>query len=167
MFFWLFFFVVARESERSRPLLSVGPPEVSRGRAQDVPAAAGVRAAQPVALPPQDERERPPRQSHAGTKRRFVRFSPSSRRSRLQDFDLAEQFATKALEFKAKSYEAFYARARAKRSQRYRRRARCGRVYAGAGSNSRDFLLLSLGRRLHAVSKYQGPAGKKGYFCKD
>lgn len=38
----------------------------------------------------------------------------------LQDFDLAEQFATKALELKDKSYEAFYARARAKRSQRYR-----------------------------------------------
>lgn len=36
----------------------------------------------------------------------------------LQDFDLAEQFATKALELKAKSYEAFYARARAKRSRR-------------------------------------------------
>lgn len=44
-------------------------------------------------------------------------------KSRLQDFDLAEQFATKALELKAKSYEAFYARARAKRSQRYRRPA--------------------------------------------
>ncbi|XP_075879844.1 protein TANC2-like isoform X2 [Nelusetta ayraudi] len=37
---------------------------------------------------------------------------------KMNDFDLAEQFATKALEFKAKSYEAFYARARAKRSQR-------------------------------------------------
>lgn len=36
----------------------------------------------------------------------------------LQDFELAEQFATKALELKSKSYEAFYARARAKRSRR-------------------------------------------------
>ncbi|XP_068615562.1 protein TANC2-like [Brachionichthys hirsutus] len=34
------------------------------------------------------------------------------------DFDLAEEFATKVLELKAQSYEAFYARARAKRSQR-------------------------------------------------
>nr|XP_019960020.1 PREDICTED: protein TANC2-like isoform X2 [Paralichthys olivaceus] len=34
------------------------------------------------------------------------------------DFDLAEEFATKALELKAQSYEAFYARARAKRSRR-------------------------------------------------
>lgn len=46
----------------------------------------------------------------------------------LQDFDLAEQFATKALELKAKSYEAFYARARAKRSQRYRHHIYCGLV---------------------------------------
>lgn len=37
----------------------------------------------------------------------------------MQDFSLAEEFATKALELKAKSYEAFYARARAKRSRRY------------------------------------------------
>lgn len=36
----------------------------------------------------------------------------------LKDFEVAEQFATKALELKAKSYEAFYARARAKRSRR-------------------------------------------------
>lgn len=35
-----------------------------------------------------------------------------------QDFGLAEEFATKALELKAKSYEAYYARARAKRSRR-------------------------------------------------
>lgn len=36
----------------------------------------------------------------------------------LQDFGMAEEFATKALELKPKSYEAFYARARAKRSSR-------------------------------------------------
>ncbi len=36
----------------------------------------------------------------------------------LQEFGLAEEFASKALELKAKSYEAFYARARAKRSRR-------------------------------------------------
>lgn len=36
----------------------------------------------------------------------------------LQDFGMAEEFATKALELKSKSYEAFYARARAKRSSR-------------------------------------------------
>ncbi len=35
-----------------------------------------------------------------------------------QDFGMAEEFATKALELKTKSYEAFYARARAKRSSR-------------------------------------------------
>lgn len=35
-----------------------------------------------------------------------------------QDFGLAEEFATKALELKPKSYEAYYARARAKRSSR-------------------------------------------------
>uniref|UniRef100_A0A1A7WK83 Tetratricopeptide repeat, ankyrin repeat and coiled-coil containing 2 n=2 Tax=Iconisemion striatum TaxID=60296 RepID=A0A1A7WK83_9TELE len=39
-------------------------------------------------------------------------------RRKLDDFSLAEEFATKALELKAKSYEAFYARARAKRSRR-------------------------------------------------
>lgn len=38
--------------------------------------------------------------------------------SRPQDFGMAEEFATKALELKSKSYEAFYARARAKRSSR-------------------------------------------------
>lgn len=32
---------------------------------------------------------------------------------------MAEEFATKALELKPKSYEAYYARARAKRSSRY------------------------------------------------
>uniref|UniRef100_A0A8C4IHS8 Tetratricopeptide repeat, ankyrin repeat and coiled-coil containing 2a n=1 Tax=Dicentrarchus labrax TaxID=13489 RepID=A0A8C4IHS8_DICLA len=37
---------------------------------------------------------------------------------KMNDFVLAEEFATKALELKAKSYEAFYARARAKRSHR-------------------------------------------------
>ncbi|XP_070837267.1 protein TANC2 [Chaetodon trifascialis] len=37
---------------------------------------------------------------------------------KMSDFGLAEEFATKALELKAKSYEAFYARARAKRSRR-------------------------------------------------
>uniref|UniRef100_A0A665WCX8 Tetratricopeptide repeat, ankyrin repeat and coiled-coil containing 2 n=1 Tax=Echeneis naucrates TaxID=173247 RepID=A0A665WCX8_ECHNA len=41
----------------------------------------------------------------------------SSARS-LQDFGMAEEFATKALELKPKSYEAYYARARAKRSSR-------------------------------------------------
>uniref|UniRef100_A0A3B4ZZP3 Tetratricopeptide repeat, ankyrin repeat and coiled-coil containing 2 n=1 Tax=Stegastes partitus TaxID=144197 RepID=A0A3B4ZZP3_9TELE len=39
-------------------------------------------------------------------------------RRKMNDFILAEEFATKALELKAKSYEAFYARARAKRSRR-------------------------------------------------
>lgn len=58
----------------------------------------------------------------------------------LQDFDLAEQFATKALELKAKSYEAFYARARAKRSQRYRHYIYCGLVqHTDAASNLQDF----------------------------
>lgn len=37
----------------------------------------------------------------------------------VQDFGMAEEFATKALELKPKSYEAYYARARAKRSSRY------------------------------------------------
>lgn len=32
---------------------------------------------------------------------------------------MAEEFASKALELKPKSYEAFYARARAKRNSRY------------------------------------------------
>ncbi|XP_010793861.1 protein TANC2-like isoform X2 [Notothenia coriiceps] len=36
----------------------------------------------------------------------------------MNDFGLAEEFATRALELKAKSYEAFYARARAKRGRR-------------------------------------------------
>lgn len=36
-----------------------------------------------------------------------------------QDFGMAEEFATKALELKPKSYEAYYARARAKRSSRW------------------------------------------------
>nr|XP_043906356.1 protein TANC2 isoform X3 [Solea senegalensis]XP_043906357.1 protein TANC2 isoform X3 [Solea senegalensis] len=39
-------------------------------------------------------------------------------RRKMNDFSLAEEFATKALELKAKSYEAFYARARAKRGRR-------------------------------------------------
>ncbi|XP_026202522.1 protein TANC2 isoform X2 [Anabas testudineus] len=39
-------------------------------------------------------------------------------RRKMNEFGLAEEFATKALELKAKSYEAFYARARAKRSRR-------------------------------------------------
>ncbi|XP_077390974.1 protein TANC2 isoform X2 [Festucalex cinctus] len=39
-------------------------------------------------------------------------------RRKMNDFGLAEEFATRALELKAKSYEAFYARARAKRSRR-------------------------------------------------
>uniref|UniRef100_A0A3P8TYL1 Tetratricopeptide repeat, ankyrin repeat and coiled-coil containing 2 n=1 Tax=Amphiprion percula TaxID=161767 RepID=A0A3P8TYL1_AMPPE len=39
-------------------------------------------------------------------------------RRKMNDFSIAEEFATKALELKAKSYEAFYARARAKRSRR-------------------------------------------------
>lgn len=37
----------------------------------------------------------------------------------MQDFGIAEEFATKALELKPRSYEAYYARARAKRSSRY------------------------------------------------
>ncbi|XP_072270709.1 protein TANC2 isoform X2 [Pyxicephalus adspersus] len=39
-------------------------------------------------------------------------------RRKMNDFGMAEEFATKALELKPKSYEAFYARARAKRSSR-------------------------------------------------
>lgn len=39
-------------------------------------------------------------------------------RRKTNDFGLAEEFASKALELKPKSYEAFYARARAKRSSR-------------------------------------------------
>ncbi|KAJ0056393.1 hypothetical protein NL108_006905, partial [Boleophthalmus pectinirostris] len=39
-------------------------------------------------------------------------------RRKTNDFGLAEDFATKALELKPRSYEAFYARARAKRSSR-------------------------------------------------
>ncbi|XP_029996218.1 protein TANC2-like isoform X3 [Sphaeramia orbicularis] len=39
-------------------------------------------------------------------------------RRKMNDFGPAEDFATRALELKAKSYEAFYARARAKRSRR-------------------------------------------------
>nr|XP_021334728.1 protein TANC1 isoform X2 [Danio rerio] len=39
-------------------------------------------------------------------------------RRKTNDFGLAEDFATKALELKPKSYEAYYARARAKRSSR-------------------------------------------------
>ncbi|KAL1021878.1 hypothetical protein UPYG_G00019210 [Umbra pygmaea] len=39
-------------------------------------------------------------------------------RRKTNDFGIAEEFATKALELKPKSYEAFYARARAKRSSR-------------------------------------------------
>lgn len=39
---------------------------------------------------------------------------------KIQDFGIAEEFATKALELKPRSYEAYYARARAKRSSRYK-----------------------------------------------
>ncbi|KAJ3592239.1 hypothetical protein NHX12_007367 [Muraenolepis orangiensis] len=39
-------------------------------------------------------------------------------RRKTNDFGMAEEFATKALELKSKSYEAYYARARAKRSSR-------------------------------------------------
>lgn len=39
-------------------------------------------------------------------------------RRKTNDFGLAEEFASKALELKPKSYEAFYARARAKRNSR-------------------------------------------------
>ncbi|XP_051569179.1 protein TANC1-like isoform X1 [Myxocyprinus asiaticus] len=39
-------------------------------------------------------------------------------RRKTNDYGMAEEFATKALELKPKSYEAFYARARAKRSSR-------------------------------------------------
>uniref|UniRef100_A0A452UP64 Tetratricopeptide repeat, ankyrin repeat and coiled-coil containing 2 n=1 Tax=Ursus maritimus TaxID=29073 RepID=A0A452UP64_URSMA len=41
-------------------------------------------------------------------------------RRKMNDFGMAEEFATKALELKPKSYEAYYARARAKRSSRWR-----------------------------------------------
>lgn len=40
--------------------------------------------------------------------------------TKMQDFGIAEEFATKALELKPRSYEAYYARARAKRSSRYK-----------------------------------------------
>ncbi|XP_075685432.1 protein TANC1 isoform X2 [Rhinoderma darwinii] len=39
-------------------------------------------------------------------------------RRKMNDFGMAEEFATKALELKAKCYEAYYARARAKRNSR-------------------------------------------------
>ncbi|KAF0025744.1 hypothetical protein F2P81_022625 [Scophthalmus maximus] len=39
-------------------------------------------------------------------------------RRKMNDFGMAEEFATKALELKPKAYEAYYARARAKRSSR-------------------------------------------------
>ncbi|XP_058233334.1 protein TANC2 isoform X3 [Hemibagrus wyckioides] len=39
-------------------------------------------------------------------------------RRKMNDFGMAEEFASRALELKPKSYEAFYARARAKRSSR-------------------------------------------------
>uniref|UniRef100_A0A3Q2QY06 Tetratricopeptide repeat, ankyrin repeat and coiled-coil containing 2 n=1 Tax=Fundulus heteroclitus TaxID=8078 RepID=A0A3Q2QY06_FUNHE len=39
-------------------------------------------------------------------------------RRKMNDFGMAEEFATKALELKPKSYEAYYSRARAKRSSR-------------------------------------------------
>ncbi|XP_030630078.1 protein TANC2 [Chanos chanos] len=39
-------------------------------------------------------------------------------RRKMNDFGMAEEFATKALELKPKSYEAYYARARAKRNSR-------------------------------------------------
>uniref|UniRef100_A0A671PKZ6 Protein TANC1-like n=1 Tax=Sinocyclocheilus anshuiensis TaxID=1608454 RepID=A0A671PKZ6_9TELE len=45
-------------------------------------------------------------------------LSLSRCRRKTNDFGLAEEFATKALELKPKSYEAYYARARAKRSSR-------------------------------------------------
>lgn len=47
-----------------------------------------------------------------------IQTSPLYLSFSLQDFGMAEEFATKALELKPKSYEAFYARARAKRSSR-------------------------------------------------
>uniref|UniRef100_A0A8C4XU89 Tetratricopeptide repeat, ankyrin repeat and coiled-coil containing 1 n=1 Tax=Falco tinnunculus TaxID=100819 RepID=A0A8C4XU89_FALTI len=40
-------------------------------------------------------------------------------RRKTNDFGMAEEFATKALDLKPKSYEAYYARARAKRNSRY------------------------------------------------
>lgn len=45
-------------------------------------------------------------------------LSLSRCRRKTNDFGLAEEFASKALELKPKSYEAFYARARAKRNSR-------------------------------------------------
>ncbi|XP_054880457.1 protein TANC2-like isoform X2 [Poeciliopsis prolifica] len=44
-------------------------------------------------------------------------------RRKMNDFNAAEEFATKALELKSNSYEAFYARARAKRNRRQFRAA--------------------------------------------
>ncbi|XP_062303331.1 protein TANC1-like isoform X2 [Osmerus eperlanus] len=46
----------------------------------------------------------------------YLNLSRCSRKN--NDFGIAEDFATKALELKPRSYEAFYARARAKRSSR-------------------------------------------------
>ncbi|KAK9542956.1 hypothetical protein VZT92_000774 [Zoarces viviparus] len=46
----------------------------------------------------------------------YLNLSRCRRKS--NDFGIAEEFATKALELKPRSYEAFYARARAKRSSR-------------------------------------------------
>ncbi|XP_062872108.1 protein TANC2 [Trichomycterus rosablanca] len=45
-------------------------------------------------------------------------LSLSRCRRKMNDFGMAEEFASRALELKPKSYEAFYARARAKRSSR-------------------------------------------------
>uniref|UniRef100_A0A672Y919 Tetratricopeptide repeat, ankyrin repeat and coiled-coil containing 1a n=1 Tax=Sphaeramia orbicularis TaxID=375764 RepID=A0A672Y919_9TELE len=47
----------------------------------------------------------------------YLNLSRCRRKS--NDFGIAEEFATKALELKPRSYEAYYARARAKRSSRY------------------------------------------------
>lgn len=47
-----------------------------------------------------------------------------------QDFGMAEEFATKALDLKPTSYEAYYARARAKRNSRYLK-SFCNNIYFG------------------------------------
>lgn len=74
-------------------------------------------------MPPRkaaSEVTRPDRVEHLSAMCCFVFTNAvlSSCASSLQDFGMAEEFATKALELKPKSYEAYYARARAKRSSR-------------------------------------------------
>nr|XP_046179081.1 protein TANC1-like isoform X2 [Oncorhynchus gorbuscha] len=64
-------------------------------------------------------------------------------RRKTNDFGIAEEFATKALELKPKSYEAFYTRARAKRSSRQ---------YAGALADlSEASRLCPTNREIHRL----------------